>query len=140
MFYRCIKVQHKPINLQVRDQIQRSKRSRSVLRNGAPDSVRCTRTVHLKPATLGFLRARSAIIHRTVRCATVLSGESADNGYLRATVDCKRADNANSARQKSEQKSGRHQTVSGVAPDCLVSQEDKASNGRLLPNPNDWVT
>jgi hypothetical protein len=27
MFYRCIKVQHKPINIQVRDQIQRSKRN-----------------------------------------------------------------------------------------------------------------
>jgi hypothetical protein len=25
MFYRCKKVQHKPINIQVRDQIQRSK-------------------------------------------------------------------------------------------------------------------
>jgi hypothetical protein len=40
-----------------------------VLRNGAPDSARCTRTVQLKPATLGFLRAHSAIIHRTIRCA-----------------------------------------------------------------------
>jgi hypothetical protein len=56
--------------------------------SGAPsDSVRCTRTVQLKPATLGFLQARSAIIHRTVRCATGQSGESAGNDYLSATVD-----------------------------------------------------
>jgi hypothetical protein len=28
MFYRCKKVQYKPINIQVRDQIQRSKETR----------------------------------------------------------------------------------------------------------------
>jgi hypothetical protein len=32
------------------------------------------------------------------------------------------------------------QDLSGVAPDCSVPHEDKASNGRLLPNPNGWVT
>jgi hypothetical protein len=38
---------------------------------------------------LGLVKtqARSDIIHRTVRCATGLSGELAGNGYLRATVD-----------------------------------------------------
>jgi hypothetical protein len=76
-----------------------------------PKSVRCTRTVQLKPATLGFLKTRSAIIHRTVRCATGLSGESAGNDYLRATVDCNSADSANNALQKSEG----HRTVSGAA-------------------------
>jgi hypothetical protein len=30
--------------------------------------------------------------------------------------------------------------MSGVAPDCPVPDEDKASNGRQLPNPNGWVT
>jgi hypothetical protein len=30
--------------------------------------------------------------------------------------------------------------LSGVAPDYLVLQEDKASNGRPAPNPNGWVT
>jgi hypothetical protein len=30
--------------------------------------------------------------------------------------------------------------VFGVAPDCPVPQEDNGSNGRLLPNPNSWVT
>jgi hypothetical protein len=42
MFYRCIRVQHKTINIQVRDQIQRRKRNQ----------VCC------------------GLAHRTVRCAT----------------------------------------------------------------------
>jgi hypothetical protein len=48
-----------------------------------------------------------------------------------------------SARQKSEA----HRTVNSICPvrhrnvpDCPVPLEDKASNGRLLPNPNGWVT
>jgi hypothetical protein len=49
MFYRCIKVQNKPINIQVRDQIQRSKRNQSVLRNDAPDGPVCHRTVSGAP-------------------------------------------------------------------------------------------
>jgi hypothetical protein len=32
------------------------------------------------------------------------------------------------------------QDMSGVAPDCPVPQEDNGANGRLLPNPNGWVT
>jgi hypothetical protein len=32
------------------------------------------------------------------------------------------------------------QCLSGAAPDCPVPLEDKASNGRLRPNPNGWVT
>jgi hypothetical protein len=32
------------------------------------------------------------------------------------------------------------QCLSGVAPDCPMPLEDKASNGQKLPNPNGWVT
>jgi hypothetical protein len=32
------------------------------------------------------------------------------------------------------------QCLSGAVTDCPVPLEDKASNGRKLPNPNDWVT
>jgi hypothetical protein len=46
-----------------------------VLNNGVPDSVRCTRAVQSEPVTLGNSRVLSVIIHRTVRCATGLSGE-----------------------------------------------------------------
>jgi hypothetical protein len=37
--------------------------------NGAPDTVRCPAQGTIKLATLGFSERRSAIIHRTVRCA-----------------------------------------------------------------------
>jgi hypothetical protein len=102
MFYRCTKVQLKPINIQVRDQIQRSKRDLSVLWTGAPDCPVCHRTVSGapcpykdEPSTLGFLQAHSAIIHRTVRCAIGLSGAPAEQRLSSATVDCKKStDNA----------------------------------------------
>jgi hypothetical protein len=132
MFYRCTKVQHKPINIQVRDQIQRSKRNQ-VCCGLAHRTVRCTRTYWVQPATLGFSQAHSAIIHRTVRwpvrCASGATTNSC-NGRLQ-----KRADSAtveNSARQKSKQK------VRG-APDCPVPQEDKAPTVDRAPNPNSWV-
>jgi hypothetical protein len=44
--------------------------------SGAPGPDR------VQAATLGFSQARSAIIHRTVRCAIGLSGEPAGNDYL----------------------------------------------------------
>jgi hypothetical protein len=70
------------------------------------------------------------VCHRTVWCATGLSGAPAGqrlpmlNGRL-----CK----VNSAIQMSEQ------MVRG-APDCPVPREDKASNGRPAPSPNDRMT
>jgi hypothetical protein len=96
MFYRCIKVQHKPINIQVRDQIQRSKRNLSVLWTGTPDCLVCHRTVsgapclyEDEPATLGFSQAHSTIIYWTVRCATGLSGVLVEQRLIRTTVDYK---------------------------------------------------
>jgi hypothetical protein len=47
-----------------------------------PDSVRRTRALEAKLFTFGNFQGRSAIIHRTVRCA---SGATATS---RATVDC----------------------------------------------------
>jgi hypothetical protein len=41
----------------------------------------------IEPATLGKTKAGSAIIHRTVRCATELFGEPAGNSYPAPTVD-----------------------------------------------------
>jgi hypothetical protein len=100
-----------------------------------------------KLTTLGFLWACSAIIHRTVRCATGLSGAPAEQRLLRATVDCKSAGAELqwwTVRAESEPPvkgaSDTEQCLSGAAPDCLVPLEDKASNGQKLPNPNGWVT
>jgi hypothetical protein len=96
----------------------------SVLWTGAPDSPVCHWIVSGAPcpyedelATLGKIESCSAIIHRIVRCATRLSGESAGNGYpVRNGRLCKSEQCSYSATQKSEQE------VRG-APDCPVWHE-----------------
>jgi hypothetical protein len=57
----------------------------SVLKNGAPDYPVCHQTMSgalgpykFQPTTLGNLTAPFAIIHRTVWCATRLSGVPAE--------------------------------------------------------------
>jgi hypothetical protein len=126
-----------------------------------PDSVRCTRALDTELATFGKMGGRSAIIHRTVRCA---SGAMATS---RATVDCnafnaclraQRSEHAQKAHrrvyrtcpvhhrtaqwphqselQRSEP-NGRltwlaHRTVSGGAPDCPVHHATAASQRPLL--------
>jgi hypothetical protein len=54
----------------------------SVLEIGAPDSVRCPRAVHSEAVTLGNSTARSAIIHRTVRCASGATATCAQRSTL----------------------------------------------------------
>jgi hypothetical protein len=92
MYYKCIRFNTNQYNIQVRDSFETEQKDLSVLKNGAldcpvchqtvsdvpPDSVRCTRAVHSEAATLRNSTARSAIIHRTVRCATELTGEPAE--------------------------------------------------------------
>jgi hypothetical protein len=115
--------------------------------SSAPDCLVCHRTVSSAPgpyivqaATLGFSQARSAIIHRTVRCGTGLSGESASNDYLRVTVDCKSTDEVNSAVVEVRATKSEGIRLSGVAPDCPVPQGDKAPMADFALNPNGWVT
>jgi hypothetical protein len=48
-----------------------------------PDSVRCTRALKAKLLTFEKKKGRSAIIHRTVRCHTGLSGVPAEQRLLR---------------------------------------------------------
>jgi hypothetical protein len=82
------KVQHKPINIQVRDPIWKEQKGleyavvwRTGLFGVPPHSVQSLGSYKVEPATLGKMQARSAIIHRTVWCATGLSGEPAGNDY-----------------------------------------------------------
>jgi hypothetical protein len=95
-----------------------------------PDSVRCTRVNQLKLFTFGFLRRTSAIIHRTVRCA---SG---------ATAICAQWLTLQSEQCNSEcqSKSQRATGLYGATPNCPVRQEDIASNGRPAPSPNGRMT
>jgi hypothetical protein len=81
-------------------------------------------------ATFGFLQRHSAMIYRTVRCATGLSGVPPDCPMHQAkqrlsstTVDCIVPWQCYSTRQKSEQKSEAHRAVNSA---CPVSLEDKA--------------
>jgi hypothetical protein len=76
------------------------------------------------------------VCHRTVRC---ISGVTTiqRNGRLQRLLT--NATVRNSARQ-SQNAPDTEQCMSGVAPDCPVPLEDRASNGRQLPNPNGWVT
>jgi hypothetical protein len=66
---------------------------RTRLSGAPPDSVRCTRENQIKLANLENLGGHSAIIHRTVRCSTELSGVPAEqrllrvNGHLQKTLN-----------------------------------------------------
>jgi hypothetical protein len=97
-----------------------------VLENGASDTVRCATQAPSELDTLGKFQARSAIIHRTVRCATRLSDEPTEQRLpARQRLSAK----AIVSRQKSERRSQR-------APDCPVQLEDKAPQQSTAPNPN----
>jgi hypothetical protein len=70
----------------------------------------------------GFFRARSTIIRRTVRWATGLSGEPAEQRLLvrqRSTAQMNSA--ATEVRAQKSEITG----LSGVALDCPVQQKDK---------------
>jgi hypothetical protein len=154
MFYKCTKVQHKPIIIQVWDQ-----KKPSVLCSGAPDCPVCHRIVSGAPGpyrvqavTLRFQQAHSAIIHRTVRCANGLSGVPTDCPVCQRTVRCANGATTNSRKgrlqkplteeQCAQSQSRRvrgapdsEQDLSGVAADCPVPHEDKASNDQPSSRP-----
>jgi hypothetical protein len=130
MFYRCQRFNSKPIQRLKRVQKERSKET-EVLPGLAHRTVSgALGKIDFKLFSFGFPRRSSAIIHRTVRCATKLSGapaeqrSSARNGRL-----CK----ANSAKTDVRADGQRGTGLSGVAPDCPVPHEDKASNVRPAP-------
>jgi hypothetical protein len=78
-------------------------------------------------AQLRYNSSDCSMYHRTVWCTSGATGICAQRPTL-TDEQCSTV-----TRQKSEQK------VRG-APDCLVLHEDKASNGRPAPSPNDRVT
>jgi hypothetical protein len=98
--------------------------------SGTPDSVRCTRVNQVKLLSFGFSRHNSAIIHRTVRCA---SG---------ATTICAQRSTLQSEQCNSDVRADgqRGTELSGVAPDYPMPHKDKASNGQPAPSPNGRMT
>jgi hypothetical protein len=125
------KVQHKPIKVQERVQIKRAKiqpKAALVWRTGLsaapPDSVRCTRVDHLKLASFGFSGSHSAIIHRTVRCVSRATSNSANGRLQKSTV--------NSATARAEVRTApdgapdNEQDLFGAPPDCPVAHMSEA--------------
>ena len=121
------KVHNKPIKRPKKGSNKESKRQpkgtlvwRIGLSGVPPDSVRCTRVLNAEVATFGKLGGRSAIIHRTVRCA---SGAMATS---RTTVDCN-AFNARLRAQRIEHAREAHPTVyRPCAPDSLEAPQVRA--------------
>jgi hypothetical protein len=133
MYYRCIRFNTNQWNIQVRDSflnrakgLECAKEWRTGL-SGAPGPYRC------QPATLEKTKVRFVIIHRTIRCATKLSGEPGAMATQRQRSTAKVLATWTVLRQKLEPRSQR-------ALDCPVPQEDKAPTVDFAPNPNGWVT
>jgi hypothetical protein len=110
------KVHNKPIKRPRKGSSKESKRQpkgtlvwRTGLSGVPSDSVWCTRALDPELATFGKMGGRSAIIHRTVRCA---SGATAT---LCATVVCN-AFNARLRAQRTEQRQTAHRTVYRTCP------------------------
>jgi hypothetical protein len=112
------KVHNKPIKTPRKGLNKKSKRQpecalvwRTRLSGVPPDSVRCTREPNSELATFKNSGSRSAIIHRTARCSTGLSGVPAEQRLLRANGRLRRAVNALQCAHKSEQNQKAHRTV-----------------------------
>jgi hypothetical protein len=124
------KVHNKPIQVKKRVQIKGAKLNRRQPWSGAPDcsvchqtvsgappdSVRCTRESNSKLASLRNSESRSAIIHRTVRCTTGLSGVPAEQRLLCANGRLQNAFNALQCAPESEQRQKAHRTVQSNCP------------------------
>jgi hypothetical protein len=111
-----------------------------VLPGLAHRTVRCTRedrpqTLQLRvsQAQLHYNSLDCLVGHRTIWCA---SGATTNC----ATVDSynEQCSTMNAAEVRAVGKRGTR--LSGVAPDCPVPHEDKASNGRPAPSPNGRMT
>jgi hypothetical protein len=81
-----------------------------------PDSVWCTRDSNSELLTFRNFRSHSAIIYRTVRWGTGLSGVPAEQWLLRANGRLQKALNALQCAPESEQCQMAHRTVNSACP------------------------
>jgi hypothetical protein len=99
-----------------------------IVSGAPPDSVRCTRDSNSELLTFGNSRSHSAIIHRTVRCAsgatTTLRQRSSAEGIKCATV-CARV------RAEPDGAPDSKKCLSGATPDCPVAQKTEAPTVRI---------
>jgi hypothetical protein len=139
MIYRCQRFTTNQYKVQERVQIKGAKLNRRQPWSGAPDSVRCTREIDAELASFENLGGCSAIIHRTIRCNTGLSGEPAEQRLLRANGRLQKALNAlQCAPARAEARAGaRRRTRQSTGPvRCTTGLSDgptsQSSNGRTL--------
>jgi hypothetical protein len=99
--------------------------------SGVPlDTVRCTRED--RPQTLQLRVSQAQLRYNSPDCPVC----QRSNGYLRTTVDSDSEQCSTVIAAEVRAVGQRGTGLSGVAPDCPVPHEDKASNGRLAPRPN----
>jgi hypothetical protein len=151
------KVHNKPIKRPRKGSNKESKRLpkcalvwRTGLSRAPQDNVRCTREPDSELATFGNSGSRSAIIHRTVRCSTRLSGVAPDcpvhqrsNGYTAPTVVCNGIVKRYSARLRARSQSRRQKAHRTVNSDCPVHHRTvrwPSCQKLLRPEPNARVT
>jgi hypothetical protein len=103
-------------------------------------TVRCTREPNSELATFGNSGSRSAIIHRTVRCSTGLSGVPAEQRLLRANGRLQQALNARLRAQRSEQHQKAHRTFYRTCPVHHRTVRWPRSQKLQRSNPNGRVT
>jgi hypothetical protein len=134
------KVQHKPIKSPRKGSNKKSKRQPRQPWSGAPDCPVCHRTVSGAPGWIisnllasGIQGGRSAIIHRTVRCSTGLSGVPSGATVASATVEfngrlttLQCTDCARRVRAGADGVPDSEQCLSGAPPDYPVAPQVRA--------------
>ena len=129
------KVHNKPIkrpkknsNIESKSQPKCALVWRTGLSGAPPDSVRCTRDFNSELLTFGNSGGCSAIIHRTVRCASGAMGtsrqRSSAEGIKCATVRAR-------VRVEPDGAPNTEQCLSGAPPDCPVAQKTEAPTVRI---------
>jgi hypothetical protein len=138
------KVQHKPIKSTRKGSNKKSKRQpkaalvwRTGLSGVPPDSVRCTREINSKLATFGFSGSHSAIIHRTVRCASGATANRANGRLQKSTVN---SEQCNYARRSQSRRQKAHRTVNRTCPVHHRTVRWPTCQKLQRSNPNVWVT
>jgi hypothetical protein len=89
-----------------------------------------TLQLRVSQAQLRYNSPDCPVCHQTVRCT---SGATAIYTQRSTLTD-------EQYRGRSQSSGRRGNGLSGVTPDCPVPHEDKASNGRPAPGPNDKMT
>ena len=124
------KVHIKPIKRPKKDSTIESKSQpkcalvwRTGLSGVPPDCVRCTRDSNSELLTFGNSGGRSAIIHRTVRCASGATATSCQRSSAER-IEC--ATVRARVRAEPDGAPDTEQCLSGAPPDCPVAQKTEA--------------